>query len=103
MTREDKLFKRVHRIQGFLYLLSAAIVIVASLFAFGIHQDQIAISQSHRSLCIFKHNDQQSLKTAVQFLREHPNGTPDFSKAFILHAISQDRLQLNAFRDISCS
>ncbi len=45
---------------------------------------------------------EQTYRGSKKYLREHPNGTADFSKDVIVAAILQAKVQLHAFRDVSC-
>lgn len=61
------------------------------------------VDTNHRVLCLTKADDIRSLHTAVMFLEQNPNGTQDFSRAFILMTIRQDRVRLRNLVDVTCS
>lgn len=65
-------------------------------------QAQMAAEVADRSLCFQKQANLRQLRGARQFLRDHPDGTVDFSKALILNAIHNDELDVAAFRDVDC-
>lgn len=59
--------------------------------------------QNQRALCLSKADRRRSLVEALAFLRQHPNGTSDFSRSFVLMSIRQDRLVLANLRDVRCT
>lgn len=65
-------------------------------------QAKSASAVALRSLCFQKRGAIAQLDAARQFLREHPNGTADFSRALILNAIHNDEVDVAALRDVHC-
>lgn len=59
--------------------------------------------ESHVAQCSSKGTRIRSLATAKAFLAAHPNGTPDFSRSFIVMAIQQDEQTLRALHGVHCS
>ena len=62
-----------------------------------------AQAQAHEVLCTARHDAKVGLRGSVQFLHDHPNGTADFSKSFILNAIHQDQQKARSFAGLTCS
>ena len=56
----------------------------------------------HNILCTSQSDAQRNLRASIKFLREHPHGSADFSKTFILNAIQQDRERVQTLSDLSC-
>ncbi len=82
------------------YLLA---VLVGGIFIAKVIRDnhQTAV-QTQRALCAQKQGYEQTYQSSKKYLREHPHGTRDFSKDVIVAAILQSKVQLHAFRDVSC-
>ncbi len=59
-------------------------------------------NQNHRVLCNEKTSYQRGLAGANKYLRQHPHGTESFSRGLIVSVIVQDRLQIAAFKDVTC-
>lgn len=60
-------------------------------------------SDLKRSICALRHERQQSVANAVQFLKENPNGIPGVSRADILRSIKLQQQTVRAFRFAGCS
>jgi len=85
------------------------ILIAAFIAGFAIRNNhQLALKAEHaaslatRSLCFQKRAAMSQLKGARKFLRDHPDGTGDFSRALIVNAIHNDELDVFALRDVRC-
>ncbi len=82
------------------YLL--AILLVGFLVSRALINLHNVAAQNHRALCSEKHGYETTYNGGKKFLRDHPNGTSDFSKDVIVAAILQAKVQLHAFRDVTC-
>ena len=102
-TPLERMADRQKRIEAILFVLAAALVISFSVVVYGIAQNQKAIDTGKRAICTQKHQAEKGVKTAKKFLLDHPNGTADFSRAFIENAIRQSQQQIDAYKDINCS
>ncbi len=65
-------------------------------------QAKQAAADANRSLCAQKAGYQTTYTNAKKYLRQHPNGTKDFSKDVIVAAILNAKTQLAAFKDVTC-
>lgn len=99
----EKLSRRLHRIQSLLYVGAAAIVILASLLVYGLHQNSSAISQVHGVQCNRKQQLEHDIKTTENFLRTHPQGIPGVPNKLLLQGLKQNKAQLKTLEPISCS
>ncbi len=78
-------------------------VLVAGVFIAKVIMDNHRIAaQAERALCAQKNGYEQTYRGSKKYLRDHPNGTADFSKDVIVAAILQSKTQLSAFRDVTC-
>lgn len=59
--------------------------------------------QNHRVLCLSKADDRRNLAASRAFLKEHPDGTADFSRDFILMSIHQSQMKLANLSDVHCT
>ncbi len=82
------------------YLL--AILIAGVFIAKVIRDNHKTAIQVERALCAQKGGYEQTYTSSKKYLREHPNGTADFSKDVIVAAILQAKVQLHAFKDVTC-
>ena len=85
-----------------LYILWVVVILLAGasvLSLIRVQEDQASV---HKILCTSKIDDQKELRQSIKFLREHPNGSADFSRAFIISAIQQDRLKAQTLSGLSC-
>jgi len=85
-------------------ILVAAIVAVTAItrnHALAVKANDAA-NLANRSLCFEKRAAMGQLEGTRKFLREHPDGTADFSRALILNAIRTDEVDVAALRDIHC-
>ncbi len=87
---------------GIFYGYLAAIIVVSFIVARSIIDLHDVANQNHRVLCNEKHALERGLKGANEYLRQHPHGTESFSRGLIVSVIVQDRLQLAAFKDVTC-
>jgi hypothetical protein len=62
-----------------------------------------AATLATRSLCYQKHAALAQLRGTRRFLRDHPDGTADFSRVLIMNAIHNDEIDVAALRDVHCS
>ncbi len=65
-------------------------------------QAALAAIAANRGLCAQKHGYQLTYTNAKEYLKKHPNGTKDFSKDVIVAAILNAKVQLAAFKDVTC-
>ena len=79
-----------------------AVVIGGVVIARVIRNNHATATQVQRALCAQKNGYEQTYTRSKQYLHEHPNGTRDFSKDVIVAAILQAKVQLHAFRDVTC-
>lgn len=100
---ESALQNKVDRLIAVVYAMGAALVIAFAILVFGFHQNNQSIKAAHRVLCIQKDQAVENVREGKRFLLEHPNGTADFSKGFILSSIKRSEVTLAAFKDVSCS
>ncbi len=78
-------------------------VLVAGVFIAKVIRDNHRIAtQAERALCAQKQGYEQTYRGSKKYLRDHPNGTADFSKDVIVAAILQAKVQLTAFKDVTC-
>lgn len=78
-------------------------VLIGGLFiAKVISDNRHTADQVLRALCVEKLQAQQGVRLGVQFLREHPHGTTDFPREFIVSSITRSREQVKAFNDLAC-
>ncbi len=78
-------------------------ILVAGVFIGKVVRDNHKIAaQTQRALCAQKHGYELTYRNSQKYLREHPNGTADFSKDVIVAAILQAKVQLHAFKDVTC-
>ncbi len=79
-------------------------VLVGGVFIAKVVSDNhTTATQVERALCAQKGGYEQTYQNSKDYLRKHPNGTRDFSKDVIVAAILQAKVQLHAFRDVTCS
>ena len=62
----------------------------------------VAAAQANRSLCFQKRAAKGQLVSAREFLRDHPDGTGDFSRALIVNAIRTAEMDVAALTDVHC-
>jgi hypothetical protein len=86
------------------------ILVAALIAAFAITDNhRLAVSARNaatlatRSLCLQKNAARVQLDGAKKYLHDHPDGTPDFSRALILNAIHTDKINVAALHDVQCS
>lgn len=103
MTREDKLSKRINRVQALMYIMGAAIVILFSVLVYGIQQNQQAISQGHAAICNSKSELKNKIQSTEHFLQTNPKGIPGVPNKLLLQGLAQDKAQLKALGPVSCS
>ncbi len=78
-------------------------VLVAGVFIAKVIRDNHKTAvQVERALCAQKDGYERTYRNSKKYLRDHPNGTRDFSKDVIVAAILQSKTQLAAFKDVTC-
>ena len=65
-------------------------------------QMRSVLQETHRAQCVAKADAQKQVRQTKQFIREHPNGTADFSKQFLLSSLHQAELRAKTLSDVSC-
>jgi hypothetical protein len=103
VTREDKLAKRIHRLQSLMYVMGAGIVILFSVLVYGISQNQTAVSQSRAAICGAKRELRNKINSTEHFLETHPQGIPGIPNKLLRQGIAQDKAQLKALGPVPCS
>ncbi len=89
------------------YLVGIFVAVLIAVLAINGNHD-IAVKANHaamdanRALCAQKHGYEVTYTNSKKYLREHPDGTTDFSKDVIVAAILQAKVQLDAFKDVTC-
>lgn len=78
-------------------------VAVALGFAYGFSRLEQTLNAVHQIQCDGKRNNATNLRASVLFLHEHPSGTSDFSKQFILNAIAEDKAKAKSFSNLDCT
>lgn len=79
-----------------------AILIAGVLIGKVVLDNRQIAAQAHRALCAQKQGYEHTYQGSKTYLRDHPNGTRDFSKDVIVAAILQSKTQLAAFGDVTC-
>lgn len=82
---------------------SAVVVILWSRGTATTHQLQKQVGQVNRALCLAKADDARAVHVGNEFLKAHPDGTPDFSRKFILMSIHQAQIHLANLADVQCT
>ncbi len=78
-------------------------ILIAGIFIGKVIKDNHKTAiQVERALCAQKHGYEVTYRGGKKFLHEHPNGSVDFSKDVIIAAILQAKVQLAAFKDVTC-
>ncbi len=94
---------RTSHLGVFLFYGYLIAVLVAGIFIAKVIRDNHRIAaQTQRALCAQKQGYEQTYRNSKKYLREHPEGTRDFSKDVIVAAILQSKTQLAAFKDVTC-
>lgn len=94
---------RMGRLGLFLFYGYLIAVIVGGITLGGIIlENEDAIHAAHRALCEIKASDERRLNTAVQFLIDHPEGTPEFPRGVIIRSINVARFDVAGLADVSC-
>ena len=83
--------------------LWVAVILLGISSVFALVRVQNNQTVVHNILCTSQRNAQDSLKGSIRFLHEHPNGSADFSRAFILNAIQQDKQRVLALSGLACT
>ena len=102
-TLEEKLCRKVRRIEALLYVFAAGIVILFSLLVYGIHQNQDGLNKIHKVACTQKKQLEQNISGTESFLRNHPKGIPGVPNKLLLRGLQQNKEQLKSLGPVSCS
>jgi hypothetical protein len=90
---------------GYLFAIVVTAIFVGSVMLGNRHTAQRALAASARAtraLCNQTKAAQERKATSAQFLKEHPHGTPDFSRALIERSIRAAQAEIDANKDIEC-
>lgn len=89
-----------------LYLLQWLTLVLALVTAAGTltlwTRSQNAIDTIHHVQCLAKADRQRAVAAGRAFLREHPDGTADFSRQQIVQSIQQNQASLANLAAVQC-
>lgn len=99
-------FHPINAIQWLTLFIAAGLLIISPFVVLKLNHEAVATQKLTKELaavdCRAKHDAKVQLNSAIKFLDEHPNGTPDFSRKFILQSIRQDRQRAKNLAGITC-
>jgi len=90
--------------------IGIAVIIGVSATAFALRTSNHASAQAltaaksaTRALCLLRHDKVVSIRTTVQFLKDHPAGIPGVPNSLLRQGLAQTRAEVEALKDVKCS
>lgn len=98
-----------NKVKAGFFILSAAVIIIASMLFYGIAKNSTSASEAHQALCGLKSGYETNLRDSQKYLRNHPNGAPGLGftakqvKQQVEQNITRIEIQLKSLRKVKCS